>query len=106
MFKNLPYKILRLLNSIFLPILLVSIFVLVHIFYGWIGNQLININNQNTLSLITSLLSSAATTFAALTAAVLVLNWKSQHNLSLISKLITEVWELHGQFTSKVYVLT
>ena len=106
MFKNLPYKILRLLNSIFLPILLLSIFVLVHIFYGWIGNQLININNQNILSLITSLLSSAATTFAALTAAVLVLNWKSQHNLSLISKLITEVWELHGQFTSKVYVLT
>ena len=61
---------------------------------------------ESTLNLIASLLSASATTFAAITAAVLVLNWKSQHNLSLISKLITEVWELHGQFTSKVYVLT
>lgn len=57
------------------------------------------------MALITSLLGSAATVFAAITAAVLVLNWKTQHNFSLISKLINEMWDLHGQFTSKIYVL-
>ena len=106
MFKNIRSKLLRLLVSTHLIVVLLSFFILVHIFYAWVGSLLININNQNTISLITSLLSSAATIFAAITAAVLVLNWKIQHNLSLISKAINDIWDLHGQFTSKIYVLT
>ncbi len=106
MLKNIRFKIIRLLISTYLPFLLISIFLLINLLYIWFGNFLIKIENQNNISLITSLLGSAATVFAAITAAVLVLNWKTQHNLSLISRLINDIWDLHGQFTSKIYVLT
>lgn len=33
------------------------------------------------------------------------MNWKQQHNLSLISKLISDVWDLHSKFTSENYKL-
>lgn len=106
MLRNIRYQILRLLISTYLPFLLISIFLLINLLYLWFGSLLTKIENQNNISLISSLLGSAATVFAAITAAVLVLNWKTQHNLSLISKLINDIWDLHGQFTSKIYILT
>jgi len=71
-------------------------------FGGWIFTQS---QNYDHLATIASLLGAAATTFAAITAAILVLNWKNQHNLSLISKLVTEIWDLHSKFTSEIYKL-
>ncbi|ENW78729.1 hypothetical protein F909_03691 [Acinetobacter sp. ANC 3929] len=90
MLRKIRYQILRLLISNYLPFLLISIFLLINLLYLWFGNLLIKIENQNNIAPITSLLGSAATVFAAITAAVLILNWKTQHNLSLISKLINQ----------------
>ncbi|EEY95696.1 hypothetical protein [Acinetobacter johnsonii] len=107
MIRKLSTKLLKLFSSTYIVFFILTFFIIINILYLSFGEWLIESKiPESTLNLIASLLSASATTFAAITAAVLVLNWKSQHNLSLISKLITEIWELHGQFTSKIYVLT
>jgi len=101
------YSFLRFILSTHVFIFLTAAFIFINILYLWFGGWLSSINNNyEDLSFITSLLSSAATVFAAVTAAILVLNWKHQHNLTLISKLVTEIWDLHTQLTSQIYKLT
>lgn len=106
MLENLYLKFVRLFASSYIFLFVFLSFIGINCLYlnfgGWISTR----TNQETLSSISNLLSAAATTFAAITAALLVFNWKAQHNLSLISKIITEIWDLHEQFSSEIYHLT
>lgn len=107
MLSKLFQSFLRLIFSTHITLLLISAFLGINILYFWFGGWLLIRNdNYDHLNFITFILSSAATIFAAVTAAILVLNWKHQHNLSLISKLVTEIWDLHSKFTSEIYKLT
>ncbi len=106
MLENLYLKFFRFFASSYIFLFIFLSFIGINLLYlnfgGWISTR----NNQETLSSISNLLSAAATTFAAITAALLIFNWKAQHNLSLISKIITDVWDLHAQFSSGIYNLT
>lgn len=107
MLTNMMHRVLKVLFSTYVFILIIFSFVGINFIYLWFGGWLAsNHLPEKNITLIISLLGSAATTFAAITAAILVLNWKTQHNLSLISKLITEIWDFHSQFTSNIYKLT
>ena len=107
MFNKITHSLFRILIALYIPFLLITSFIIINYIYLTFGGWLFTQNkNFDSLSAIASLLGAAATTFAAITAAILVFNWKTQHNLSLISKLITEIWDLHSQFSANFYKLT
>ena len=97
---------LRIIISNYTPLLIIFSFIIIHFLYLYFSTWLFSINkNYEHLTFIISTLSAAATTFAAVTAAILVQNWKQQHNLSLASKLISNIWDLHTNFTTEIYKL-
>ncbi|MBP6114903.1 MAG: hypothetical protein KA474_09405 [Acinetobacter sp.] len=104
--KLLPF--FKLLLNHYLLILLVFSFFVINLAYIKFGNWVlsVNTNNFNHLSAYSSLLGASATTFAAITAALLVLNWKNQHNLALISDLTSDIWDLHSTLSAEIFKLT
>lgn len=90
------------MNSIYLPYLIIITLISVHLLYLIIGNWILANSNENHANSIFSLMNVAATTFAAITAAILMINWKIQHNKSATSKLITEIWNYHHQLEYEI----
>lgn len=88
--------------SIYLPYLIILTLISVHLLYLLIGNWIFTNSNENHVNSIFSLMNVAATTIAAITAAILVTNWKIQHNKSATSKLITEIWNYHHQLEYEI----
>ena len=105
MLTRILYKITKGIMSIYLPYLIVIILIFTNLIYFIIGEWLFTYSNINHINSIFSLMNVAATTFAAITAAILVANWRTQHNLLATSKLVTEIWDYHHKLEYEIYNL-
>lgn len=107
MYRNFLISILKIILDTHVAIFIFLSFILVNLFYLWVGDFIFSRTNEViSISNISGLLGAAATTFTAITAAILVLNWKVQHNLSQISKLTTEIWDLHLKLSAELLNLS
>jgi len=102
MITIISYKTTEWTLSIYLPYLIIVTLISVHILYLIIGKWILTNSNESYANSIFSLMNVSATTFAAITAAILVTNWKIQHNKSATSKLITEIWNYHHQLEYEI----
>lgn len=105
MLTRILYKITKGIMSIYLPYLIVITLIFTNLIYFIIGEWLFTHSNINHINSIFSLMNVAATTFAAITAAILVANWRTQHNLLATSKLVTEIWDYHHKLEYEIYNL-
>ncbi len=103
MLTRILYKITKGIMSIYLPYLIVITLIFTNLIYFIIGEWLFTHSNINHINSIFSLMNVAATTFAAITAAILVANWRTQHNLLATSKLVTEIWDYHHKLEYEIY---
>ncbi|MBQ0140545.1 MAG: hypothetical protein KBT36_14775 [Kurthia sp.] len=107
MLTKITLPFLRLFLNTYVVIFLLIAFIFINWLYIYIGGFIFNKSNDySQISAIASLLGAAATTFTAVTASTLVFNWKNQHNLSLISQLTKEIWDLHSQLSAEISNLT